>query len=96
MTIYKLQTQVGAVPDLHWDNVAGRFYTSSSNVSIGTSSDLGRLTVDNGAVAQAILTLRDNGSTVYSVIDGGAHASTVLRMSSRLPRTVVPIRTSSR
>jgi hypothetical protein len=50
---------------------AMRLHTTTSNVSIGTTSDLGALAVSNGATAESILVLRDNTTTVVEVADGG-------------------------
>jgi hypothetical protein len=49
---------------------AARFHPSA-NFSIGTTSDLAQLAVDNGSDAESIMVLRDNGSTVVTVADGG-------------------------
>lgn len=44
---------------------------SVGNWSFGGTTDLGQVTVDNGATAESILVLRDNGTTVGEMFDGG-------------------------
>lgn len=61
---------------------AVRFF-STANASFGTTSDLGQLGVDNGATAESILVLRDNGTPVFTVADDGP-----VRLGSEVARTI--------
>jgi hypothetical protein len=63
-------------PMLFYTNLAGtraeraRLF-ATGNWSFGGTTDLGQVAIDNGATAESILVLLDNGTTVVTVADGG-------------------------
>lgn len=44
----------------------------TGNWSFGGTTDLAQVVVDNGATAESIFIARDNGTTVFTIADGGA------------------------
>lgn len=72
-----ITTRASGAPILFYSNTGGvetekaRMFGTSGNWAFGGTSDQGQVTVDNGATAESILVLRDNGTTVVTVADGG-------------------------
>lgn len=48
-----------------------RFAVTSGNLLVGTTTDSGQLTVDNGSASEAIFIAKDNTTDVFRIEDGG-------------------------